>query len=313
MKEKLVKFVGNTKRKAIKNAPTICLVTGAGVGLVGLYLLRKAAKKEDEVLKPNVEKIHDLHKKATENGEKKPVYSPEDRKELHKQELEATGKVLKLYAGPAIALTVSFALFVKGHNIQKARYAALAASYTALDTSFKVYRNRVAEKFGEEAERAIRYGEKTVENKTTVMKEDGTVEEVVEKTTVQDNAASMYARFFDESCDGYIKNGTPEMQLMFIKQQLDWANRELRAKGFLTLNEVYGYFGIKPSSAGARVGWVYKEKDRHGRPGDGFITCPNIKACLEGLDNRYQRGEIKYLLLDFNVDGEIDMLIDGID
>ena len=38
------------------------------------------------------------------------------------------------------------------------RCANLAAAYGTLDTAFKKYRERVAERFGEEVEKEIRYG-----------------------------------------------------------------------------------------------------------------------------------------------------------
>ena len=70
---------------------------------------------------------------------------------------------------------------------------------------------------------------------------------------------SQYARFFDESSQYWDKS--PEMSLMFLKQQELYANCILKSKGHLFLNEVYDMLGIPQSMAGQLVGWIYDEKN----------------------------------------------------
>ena len=65
-------------------------------------------------------------------------------------------KFAKLYA-PAVMLgAASIASILASHNIMKKRNVALAAAYAAVDKSFKDYRDRVIERFGEQVEKELR-------------------------------------------------------------------------------------------------------------------------------------------------------------
>lgn len=107
---------------------------------------------------------------------------------------------------------------------------------------------------------------------------------------------SRYAKWFDNSCFGWTKN--PEYNLAFLKAQQNYANELLRAKGHLFLNDVYKKLGIKETTVGQVVGWIYDEKNI---VGDNFVDF--------GLTNTYNadfiNGNTPDALLDFNVDGWI--------
>lgn len=107
---------------------------------------------------------------------------------------------------------------------------------------------------------------------------------------------SRYAKWFDNSCFGWTKN--PEYNLAFLKAQQNYANELLRAKGHLFLNDVYKKLGIKETTVGQVVGWIYDEKNIIG---DNFVDF--------GLTNTYNadfiNGNTPDALLDFNVDGWI--------
>lgn len=112
--------------------------------------------------------------------------------------------------------------------------------------------------------------------------------------------ASYYARFFDEGCTGWTKDS--EFNLIFLKQQQNYANELLRKKGHLFLNEVYDMLGIPRTKAGQMVGWIYNEKNPIG---DNFVDFGINNARNKDFVNGYER----IILLDFNVDGEILDLI----
>ena len=57
----------------------------------------------------------------------------------------------------------SIASILASHNIMKKRNVALAAAYAAVDKSFKDYRDRVIERFGEQVEKELRYNIKAQE------------------------------------------------------------------------------------------------------------------------------------------------------
>lgn len=111
---------------------------------------------------------------------------------------------------------------------------------------------------------------------------------------------SCYAKFFDDGCKGWTKDS--EFNLIFLKQQQNYANELLRVKGHLFLNEVYDMLGIPRTKAGQTVGWTYNEKNPIG---DNYVDF--------GINNDHNKdfvnGYVTDALLDFNVDGNILDLI----
>lgn len=290
-----------------KHSPEI--LVGAGiVGVVASAVMAcKATTKLDEVLAEPKEKIEKVHE-FMENPEKVPEgkeYTEEDgKKDLTILYTQTAVKVAKLYAPAVVLGAVSIAAIVGGHRILRKRNIALAAAYTAIDKSFKEYRNRVVERFGEELDKELKYNIKAKEVEEVTKAEDGT--EVVTKKTVDvadPNTYSDYARFFDDGCTGWTKD--PEYNLMFLKDQQRYANDLLKSKGHLFLNEVYDMLGIPRTKAGQVVGWIYDEKHP---VGDNFIDF-GIYDINKNRNRDFVNGYERTILLDFNVDGNIlDMI-----
>ena len=107
---------------------------------------------------------------------------------------------------------------------------------------------------------------------------------------------SPYARFFNESCPGWLNDS--ECNLMFLKSQQQYANELLRSRGHLFLNEVYDLLGLPRTKAGQVVGWIY---DPVNPVGDNYIDFDVYTDRNEEFINGYA----KSALLDFNVDGNI--------
>lgn len=288
-----------------KHSPEILVVAGV-VGVVGSAVMAcKATTKLDSILdetKKNVDKIHD----AVEHPEMLPEeYTEEDsKKDLAIIYTQTAVKVAKLYAPAVIVGGLSITAILAGHNITRKRNVALAAAYTAIDKSFKEYRGRVVERFGEALDKELKYNIRSKEVEEIVVNEDGT--ETVEKKTVEvvdPNGLSDYARFFDDGCTGWTKD--PEYNLMFLKDQQRYANDILKSKGHLFLNEVYDMLGIPRSTAGQIVGWIYDEKHP---VGDNFVDF-GIYDLFNAAKRNFVNGSERTILLDFNVDGNIlDMI-----
>ena len=178
--------------------------------------------------------------------------------------------------------------------------AAISAAYMTVDKSFKEYRKRVVDRFGEEVEKEIRYGIKAQQIEETVVDENGNETTVVsEVKAVDPNLYSDYARFFDESCAAW--QNDPEYNLMFLKAQQQYANDLLKARGRLFLNEVYRMLGIDETKAGQVVGWVY---DAECPVGDNFVDFGIYDMRKERV-RAFVNGYEPNILLDFNVDGNI--------
>ena len=289
--------------KLKKHSPEI-LVAGGIVGAVASTVMAcKATLKIDEVLAPSVEQEHKIKGRAADkDGKFADQYTEKDYKRdltlLYGQRGLA---LVKLYS-PALALgTLSITAILAGHNITRKRNVALAAAYATVDKGFKEYRGRVIDRFGKEIDRELKYNiqKKTVEETVTDEK-TGKVKTVKKDIEVADlSEHSDYARFFDQSCDGWTKD--PEYNLMFLKDQQRYANNLLESKGSVFLNEVYDILGMPRTTAGQLVGWIY---DKDHPNGDNMIDF-GIYDTYNTATRRFVNGYEPVILLDFNVDGEI--------
>lgn len=300
IKETLVRNYYKCEGLIKKHSPEILATVGV-VGVVASGVMAcKATMKLNDVLEDSKETI-DKIKEVSNNPSYAEKYSEEDAKKDLTITYAQTGvKVAKLYA-PSIALgTFSLSCLLISNNILRKRNMALSAAYLTVDKSFKEYRNRVSERFGEQVEKEIRYNIKAQEMETTVKNEDGTETTVVEKVNVADpNLYSDYARFFDESCAAWQKD--PEYNLMFLKSQQQYANDLLISRGRLFLNEVYDMLGIDRTKAGQVVGWVY---DPVNPIGDNFVDFGIYDMDKERV-RAFVNGYEPNILLDFNVDGNV--------
>lgn len=284
-----------------KHSPEILVVTGVVGTVASAVIACRATTKLDDILedsKKNIAKIH----YATEHPEELPeVYTEEDsKKDLAIVYTQSAVKIAKLYAPSVILGGLSIAAILTSNNILRKRNIAIAAAYTAIDKSFKDYRGRVVERFGKDIDKELRYNIKAEEVEEVVKNEDGT-ETTVKKTVdiIDPNAISDYAKFYDDGCIGWEKD--PELNLMFLTQQQNYANDKLKAKGYLFLNEVYDMLGIPRTKAGQIVGWVYDEKNP---VGDNFVDF-GIFDANNPATRRFVNGYERTILLDFNVDGNI--------
>lgn len=288
--------------KIKKHSPEILLVTGITGVVTSAVMACKATTKVDAIVEESKNTIDLIHE-GMETGNIRGVeYTEEDgKKDLAIVYVRTGVKFAKLY-GPSVLLGLtSIGCILASNNIIHKRNVALSAAYTAIDRSFKGYRSRVIERFGENMDRELRYNIKTQEVKETVVDEETGKKKTVKSTVsvVDPNTHSDYAKFFDEYCAGWTKDA--EYNLLFLRQQQNYANELLKSRGHLFLNEVYDMLGIDRTKAGNIVGWIYDEEHPIG---DNFVDFG-----IYVLDNEKARdfvnGRERSILLDFNVDGDI--------
>ncbi len=305
-KTQLINSVARTFHKAgfqlKKHSPEILVATGVISTIAGVAMACKATLKVNEVVdeaKNNIDIIHESTEVGLTPGNV--PYSAEDSKKDLAIVYTQTGlKLAKLYAPAAIALTAGVGCMLASHGIMHKRNAALAAAYTVVDKSFKEYRGRVAEKFGKDIEKELKYGLKTEEVEMKVVDENGkekTVKETV-TTSVLDQY-SEYAKFFDDGCKGWDKDA--EYNKAFLRGTQMWANDLLAARGYVFLNEIYDALGIPRTKAGQVVGWTYDPKNPNV---DSYIDFGMYDIWKEGARD-FVNGREKTILLDFNVEGYI--------
>lgn len=307
-KNDIIKKIGGKLSKVglklKKHSPEILVAVGIAGTVTSAVLACKATTKASTILEETKETVDQIHE-CMENETLKGEYTPEDSKKNMTIVYAQTGvKFVKLYAPAVLLGAASITCIVASHNILRKRNIAMAAAYAAVDKSFKDYRKRVVERFGEDVDHELRYNIKQKTVAETIIDENGE-ENTVEKTIkVADvSAYSEFARCFDDGCAGWEKDS--EYNLMFLRAQQQYANDLLKSRGHLFLNEVYDMLGFPRSTAGQVVGWVYDEKDpnRANYVDFGIYNADNEKA--RDFVNGYERS----IWLDFNVDGVIYDLI----
>ena len=288
-----------------KHSPEILVIAGVIGGVTAAVMACKATTKAGDILDDTKRQLDVIHQGMEDGDIHGTEYTQEDgKKDLAIVYTQTAVKFIKLY-GPSVALgTASIVAILAGHNITKKRNAALTAAYATLDGSFKDYRNRVIERFGEELDKELKYNIKAKEVEETVTNEDGTESTVKTTVNVVDpNTISLYARVYDDGNTGWSKS--PELNLAFLKTQQSYFNDLLRTRGHVFLNEVYDALGFDRTQAGQIVGWVYDEKNP---TGDNFIDF-GIYDINDPQKVRFINGHERSILLDFNVDGNVYELL----
>lgn len=298
-KTEIMKSVNGVTSKAVmklkKHSPEILVVAGIAGTVVSAVLACKATTKVAEILdetKGTLDTIHDGMGTGAINGQE---YTTEDGKKDTVVVYAQTGmKLAKLY-GPAIILgTLSITSILASNNILRKRNVALGAAYAAIDKSFKEYRGRVIERFGEQVDTELKYGIKAKKFEEIEVDPETGKEKKVKKTVMvaDPNLQSDYAVYFDSKSRNYETN--PDYNRMFLKAQQAFANDKLQTRGHLFLNEVLDDLDLPRTPAGQIVGWT---KDGP----DGYVNFRIVEVERETEDGRHEPA----LLLDFNVEGNI--------
>ena len=290
--------------KIKKHSPEILVVTGV-IGIVTSTVMAcKATMKVNDIVeetKKTIDTIHDSVGKGLHTSDGEEYTQEVANKDLAIVYTQTAVKFVKLY-GPAVAIGVaSIGCMIGSNHILRKRNVALAAAFTAMETSFKDYRGRVIDRFGKELDKELRFGIKAKEVEETVVDENGKETTVKKTVSVVDpnTARSIYSVVFCEGNAGWTRNA--EMNKVFLIQQQNYANDKLRLNGFLTLNDVYEMIGAQKTAYGQIAGWVYTEDSSIG---DNFVDfgifdVTNEKAC------DFVNGYEKSIILDFNCIGNI--------
>ena len=298
-KTEIMKSVNGVASKAVmklkKHSPEILVVAGIAGTVVSAVLACKATTKVAEILdetKGTLDTIHEGMETGAINGQE---YTTEDGKKDTVVVYAQTGmKLAKLYAPAIILGTLSITSILASNNILRKRNVALGVAYATIDKSFKEYRGRVIERFGEQVDTELKYGIKAKKFEEIEVDPETGKEKKVKKTVMvaDPNLQSDYAVYFDSKSRNYETN--PDYNRMFLKAQQAFANDKLQTRGHLFLNEVLDDLDLPRTPAGQIVGWT---KDGP----DGYVNFRIVEVERETEDGRHEPA----LLLDFNVEGNI--------
>lgn len=298
-KTTIIKSMSGIATKAImklkKHSPEILVAAGIVGAVTSAVIACKATTKVGRIIedtKETIDTIHDGINNGEINGN---AYTPDDgKKDMTMVYIQTGIKFVKLYAPAVILGTLSITSILASNNILRKRNIALGAAYAAIDKSFKEYRNRVIERFGEQVDTELKYGIKAKKLETVEVDPETGEKNKAEKTVMvaDPNLCSDYAVYFDSKSRNYENN--TDYNRMFLRAQEAYANDRLQARGHLFLNEVLDDLDLPRTPAGQIVGWT---KDGP----DGYVNFRIIEVNREIEDGRYEPS----LLLDFNVEGNI--------
>lgn len=298
-KTEILKSVSGVMNKTVmklkKHSPEILVVTGI-VGVVASAVLAcKSTTKVGAILEDTKETLDVIHNGIETGAINNQEYTIEDGKKDTAIVYVQTGiKFAKLYAPSVILGVLSITSILASNNILRKRNVALGVAYAAIDKSFKEYRSRVVERFGEEVDKELKYNIKAKKfEEIEVDSETGKEKKVKKTVQVADpNLQSDYACYFDERSRNYETNN--DYNMMFLKAQEAFANDKLKVRGHLFLNEVYDDLDLPRTPAGQIVGWTADGPD-------GYVNFRIVEVERETEDGRHEPA----LLLDFNVEGNI--------
>lgn len=271
------KALGRGSLYAQKYSPELLTTVGV-VGIVASAILAsRATLKLEGVLHEGSERLETAHFLRDEHGDQKAVVKAYARNSF---------EIVKLYGPPVTLGALSIVCVIGAQGILRKRIVALTAAYKSLETAYSAYRERVSDRYGEEAERSIFYDLHEVEN---VDPETGKKTKALEP--LDPMKTSVHARWFDKDNPNW--SVSYEDNLSFLQMQQNYHNHVLQSRGHVLLNDVYESLGFERTSEGAILGWVSGAQSE----GDDFIDFGFYSLIDSGTRTN------RAILMDFNIDG----------
>ena len=231
-----------------KNSPTILTIIG-GVGVIATSVMAvKATPKALEKLK---------------------IAKEEKGEELTKVEKIKTAGPVYI---PAVVTGASTLACMFGANVLNKRYqASLISAYALIDTSFKEYKDKLKELYGEETHQTIVDAIAVEKAENTYVRGSYMVSECDQ---LLDGVTSEPVLFYEEYGNRYFE-ATIE-QVLNAEYHL---NRNYILRGYSNLNELYDFLGLEPTDYGSTVGWTPTDE------GEYWIEFNHRKVILDdGLE-----------------------------
>lgn len=289
-------FAGRTALLAQKMAPELFLAVGIGLGIGAAYSLSKTQIRAKEI-KDEMHEDLEVIQTNVDSGQDYP--KEEIKSDLIYAYTDAGKEYVKLFAPSLIMGAASITFILASHGIIKGRNAALMAAYKGLDEAYSHYRSRVREELGEAKDSHFRFGD--IKNKKGNIKPDATLvdEKEVPPWDINKNFSQYHVWITKDHMQ--FKNDYG-LNLFWIQTAQNWLNDQLKINGHVFLNEAYDALHLPRTKDGAVVGWLYEG------PGDGFIDFGLTQWINDG-PHTDEHGEVRPILVDFNVDGIIWNLI----
>ena len=304
-------------KAAVKShAPEILLATGCVSFVATVVTASKATIKAQDILENHHEALNDIKICAAQTNEEE--YSESDqKKDVIVTYSKTCMSMAKIYLPAVLLGTLAVACFLTSYGILKKRNLALIASYNALNEAFNLYRKRVVEDKGVEADQYYLSG---IKPETIAVTDENGNKEKKKVIKGDPNLATPYSFKFGK----YKANGERNWQWendanlnrMYLYGQQDFLNdklyslckfnskHEVVVPGVVMLNEVREICGEDITEPGAVVGWRFS----NGEPGcNGYVDFNLIEGTEPDPENPERM--INCFYLNPNCDGLVFDLI----
>ena len=218
---KIISSAGKTlKNSAVKNAPTLLLVSSVCGGIATIILTIRSTVEAVEACKK-------LEEKKAESGEVP-------------TKTEYVKTAAKYYIPPAITALLSTASAVAGGSIGHKRNKSLAASYALSEMALRNYQEGVNETFGKKAEQKIYDSMAAKDVETHPVSEENLIFTGKGDTLCRDSISNIYFKSDIES----------------IRRSINDLNRMMRDENYISLNQYYYELHLPYNdSIGEYLGW----------------------------------------------------------
>lgn len=281
-----------------KYSPEIAIVVGtAGVAIssIGLY---KAVQDSKDILAKGKDEL----KRLEESGA--------DEKDIRAAKRATYTAVATKVVPPAAGAVASGVCIFEGHHVVRKENQRLSEVITQTSLAYNALKKSIKDNLGEEEAEKLIYGirkptDEEVKEIEEKMSESGKEVKEEERRSYrisdgEEITPSPYARFFDESCNGYTDDPEHNKNTLILLQGR--LNERLKRVGYVYLNEVYALLGVEQTEAGHDMGWRYAPHDPN-HEGANVIDF-NMWDIRSRASRRFINGYEPVILLDFNVDPE---------
>lgn len=221
-------LLGKTQLFVKRNAPTILTVAG-GIGVVTTSVM--AAKATPKALRL-------LEEAEEKKGEK-----------LTK--LEKVRTVGPTYI-PTIIMGIGTITCIFGANaLNKRTQASLISAYALVDNSYKEYKQKLKELYGEETHEEIVNAIAVEKARDVGITAKGLT---ANYCLTDDTSCGEPVLFYDEWSNRYFESTIEQVIVAEYH-----TNRNFTLRGYLFLNEFYSFLGLEETDYGNKVGWCVED------------------------------------------------------
>ena len=168
---------------------------------------------------------------------------------------EKAKTVAPAYIPTAISAVATIACIFGANVLNKPKQASLMSAYALLDNSYKEYRAKVVDLYGDDANNVIN---------------ESIAKDKYEKTDVNENEVL----FYDAFSKRYFTSS-----LVTVSRAEYCINRDINMRGWAELNEFYDYLDIDPIEGGDALGW--SEGGNLARYWQGWVDFNHSKNMMD--------------------------------